>query len=189
MVAQNKGFNKMSRQIQIRRGTAAENDAFTGAVGEVTMDTTNKTLRVHDGTTAGGTILAKKSEIPTGMDDKLNKTLDNLTNTAKELIISMGMPDYSRGVDFSANTVVQVPYNSIVFWNTNATSGTGKSLFKISSTGAFAGEELTFGFYTVDGWQVKTFFVPKGWYFKTTRNIESPTEFSHSQYFPMIGEQ
>ena len=54
----------MSRQIQIRRGTAAENDAFTGAIGEVTMDTTNNTLRVHDGTTVGGTILAKKSEIP-----------------------------------------------------------------------------------------------------------------------------
>lgn len=54
----------MSRQIQIRRGTAAENDAFTGAIGEVTMDTTNKTLRVHDGTTAGGTKLAKQSEIP-----------------------------------------------------------------------------------------------------------------------------
>ena len=54
----------MSRQIQIRRGTAAENDAFTGAIGEVTMDTTNKTLRVHDGTTAGGTALAKQGEIP-----------------------------------------------------------------------------------------------------------------------------
>jgi len=54
----------MSRQIQIRRGTAAENDAFTGAIGEVTMDTTNKTLRVHDGETAGGTVLAKQSDIP-----------------------------------------------------------------------------------------------------------------------------
>jgi len=55
----------MSRQIQIRRGNAAENDAFTGAIGEVTMDTTNNTLRVHDGITAGGTKLAKQSEIPT----------------------------------------------------------------------------------------------------------------------------
>lgn len=54
----------MSRQIQIRRGTAAEHTSFTGAIGEITMDTTNKTLRVHDGTTAGGTILAKQSEIP-----------------------------------------------------------------------------------------------------------------------------
>jgi hypothetical protein len=54
----------MSRQIQIRRGTATEHTTFTGAIGEITMDTTNKTLRVHDGTTAGGTILAKQSEIP-----------------------------------------------------------------------------------------------------------------------------
>ena len=44
----------MSRQIQIRRGTSAEHENFTGAIGEVTMDTTNKTLRVHDGTTVGG---------------------------------------------------------------------------------------------------------------------------------------
>ena len=54
----------MSRQIQIRRGTAAEHTTFTGVIGEITMDTTNNTLRVHDGTTAGGTPLAKQSEIP-----------------------------------------------------------------------------------------------------------------------------
>lgn len=54
----------MSRQIQIRRGSATDHANFTGAIGEITMDTTNKTLRVHDGTTAGGTILAKQSEIP-----------------------------------------------------------------------------------------------------------------------------
>lgn len=53
-----------ARQIQIRRGTEAEHANFTGAIGEVTMDTTNKTLRVHDGETVGGTILAKKDEIP-----------------------------------------------------------------------------------------------------------------------------
>lgn len=54
----------MSRQIQIRRGTATEHSTFTGALGEVTMDTTNKTLRVHDGQTPGGVALAKQSEIP-----------------------------------------------------------------------------------------------------------------------------
>lgn len=45
----------MAKQVQFRRGTAAENDAFTGAVGEITVDTTNKKIRVHDGSTAGGT--------------------------------------------------------------------------------------------------------------------------------------
>ena len=53
----------MSRQVQIRRGTADEHSNFIGAIGEVTMDTTNKTLRVHDGETAGGTILAKRCSL------------------------------------------------------------------------------------------------------------------------------
>lgn len=53
-----------ARQIQIRRGTEDEHANFTGAIGEITMDTTNKTLRVHDGETLGGTILAKKDEVP-----------------------------------------------------------------------------------------------------------------------------
>ncbi len=54
----------MSRQIQIRRGSALEHNSFIGAIGEITMDTDNKTLRVHDGETVGGTALAKQSEIP-----------------------------------------------------------------------------------------------------------------------------
>ena len=48
----------MAKQLQLRKGTAAEHSTFTGANGEVTVDTTNKTLRVHDGTTVGGTMLA-----------------------------------------------------------------------------------------------------------------------------------
>jgi|11_taG_2_1085331.scaffolds.fasta_scaffold15113_3 hypothetical protein len=49
-------------QVQLRRGTATEHNTFIGAVGEVTVDTTNETLRVHDGSTAGGVRLAKLSE-------------------------------------------------------------------------------------------------------------------------------
>ena len=62
----------MAKVLQMRRGTTAQNDAFTGAEGELTVDTTAKTLRVHDGVTAGGTALAKKSEIPdiSGKADK-----------------------------------------------------------------------------------------------------------------------
>lgn len=43
-----------NRTIQLYRGTTAQNDAFTGAIGELTMDTTTNELRLHDGTTAGG---------------------------------------------------------------------------------------------------------------------------------------
>ena len=31
----------MAKQLQLRRGTDTENNAFTGAIGEVTVDTTN----------------------------------------------------------------------------------------------------------------------------------------------------
>ena len=44
----------MATQVQLRRGTSTENDAFTGAQGELTFDTTNKRVRIHDGATAGG---------------------------------------------------------------------------------------------------------------------------------------
>ena len=44
----------MAIQLQIRRGTTAQNDAFTGANGEITVNTDNGRLRVHDGVTAGG---------------------------------------------------------------------------------------------------------------------------------------
>ncbi len=53
----------MARQIQIRRGTAAEHKNFTGAIGEITMDTTNNTIRIHDGATLGGVPLARADEI------------------------------------------------------------------------------------------------------------------------------
>lgn len=56
----------MATQVQILRGTTAENDAFTGANGALTYDTQKKQLRVHDGTTAGGKII---NDIVTSVDD------------------------------------------------------------------------------------------------------------------------
>jgi hypothetical protein len=61
----------MPLQLQFRRGTAAQNNAFTGALGEIAVDTDNKTLRVHDGTTAGGTAVVNVSATQT----LTNKTL------------------------------------------------------------------------------------------------------------------
>ena len=54
----------MSRVLQLRRGTTAQNDNFTGLAGEITFDTTANTLRVHDGATLGGFALARADDIP-----------------------------------------------------------------------------------------------------------------------------
>lgn len=44
----------MSGQLQLRRGTTAQNNAFTGAVGELTYNTDDGGLISHNGVTAGG---------------------------------------------------------------------------------------------------------------------------------------
>ena len=51
----------MPTQLQLRRGTTTEHSTFSGAVGEVTVDTTKDTLIVHDGATNGGFPLAKEA--------------------------------------------------------------------------------------------------------------------------------
>ena len=48
----------MSEQLQLRRGTISQVAAFTGAQGELAVDTTNNILHVNDGATAGGWPLA-----------------------------------------------------------------------------------------------------------------------------------
>lgn len=58
----------MSFAIQWRRGSTADHSTFTGLLGEITVDTTKKTLVVHDGTTAGGIPLAKATDVTAGSD-------------------------------------------------------------------------------------------------------------------------
>ena len=61
----------MATAVQFRRGTAAEHTTFTGLEGEITVDTTNDTLRVHDGSQAGGYRLARFSEVLAANNIKL----------------------------------------------------------------------------------------------------------------------
>jgi hypothetical protein len=44
----------MPTVVQFRRGTTAQNNSFTGAVGELSIDTDLEVIRVHDGSTVGG---------------------------------------------------------------------------------------------------------------------------------------
>ena len=50
----------MSVQLKLRRGTTAQHSTFTGAEGEVTVDTTKDTIIVHDGVTPAGYPLARE---------------------------------------------------------------------------------------------------------------------------------
>ena len=94
----------MAIRIQLRQGTTTEHNAFTGAIGEVTVDTTKDVPVVHDGVTAGGhpvaaranadgTIsLIKKDGTSAGMINAsglFNNTLTS-TNTNQALTAAQG---------------------------------------------------------------------------------------------------
>jgi hypothetical protein len=51
----------MPTVVQFRRGNTTQNNNFTGAIGEISVDTTLNVLRVADGSTAGGFALVGQS--------------------------------------------------------------------------------------------------------------------------------
>jgi hypothetical protein len=53
----------MATQLQLRQGNTAQTAVFTGVIAEVTVDTDQKTLTIHDGTTVGGNYLITKSQL------------------------------------------------------------------------------------------------------------------------------
>ena len=84
----------MAKLVQRRRGTTTEHSSFTGAVGEITHNTTKHTLVIHDGTTAGGHELARK--------DLSNVNLVNLISVT-ELKTSDGSDGQVLTTDGSGN--------------------------------------------------------------------------------------
>jgi len=79
----------MATQIQFRRGTTAGHSAFTGAAGELTIDTDKDTIIVHDGSTTGG---ANEMVTLSNTQTLTNKTLTSAT---------LNTPTISGDVTFS----------------------------------------------------------------------------------------
>ena len=69
--------------LQLRRGTTAENAAYTGAAGEITVDTTLNKVLLHDGSTQGGaaTVGNVQGNIQLGKtaDGEIDTSSGNLT--------------------------------------------------------------------------------------------------------------
>jgi hypothetical protein len=130
----------MPTTVQFRRGTSTQNDAFTGGAGEVSFDTTNKTLRAHDGATAGGSRLAKYSEVNAnlantnayiastqGNIDTLTGTVNsNLANTNAYIASTQGNIDTLTGTVNSnlANTNAYIASNYTTLWSALTSTNT-----------------------------------------------------------------
>ena len=66
----------MAKQLQLRRGTTAQMQNFTGAVGEITFDTERKVVVAHDGVKQGGYPLVSELELDIKNDNGVLKKLD-----------------------------------------------------------------------------------------------------------------
>ena len=64
----------MSTVLKFRRGDTTAANAFTGAEGELFVDTTKDTLVVHDGVTAGGVPLATESYVSSAISTKADSS-------------------------------------------------------------------------------------------------------------------
>ena len=92
-------------QVKRRRGTTAQNDEFTGAEGEIVVDTQKHTLRVHDGETQGGFEMARQADLDNKADTsyvdgllatKADTDLGNIP-TNYDYVVESQMPTSANG--------------------------------------------------------------------------------------------
>ena len=117
----------MPTQVQFRRGTTTQNNSFTGAEGEISVDTTLDHIRLHDGSTAGGHRLALYSELSSG----------DITAVVAGTGLTGGATSGSATVSLShlgIESLSDPNADRIVFWDDSAgatqwlTAGTGLSI-------------------------------------------------------------
>jgi Major tropism determinant N-terminal domain len=122
----------LSEQLQLRRGSATNVAGFTGAQGEIAVDTTNNRIVVQDGATAGGWAAAKLSEVVA------LSTLSTVAQAASGANVQVGVIETLVTLSGSSTTAsTQIPANCIVF-SVGArvvTTITGPTSFEVGVSG------------------------------------------------------
>ena len=127
----------MTKQVQRRRGTATQHTSFTGAEGELSVNTTNKSVHVHDNVTAGGFEAARAD-----MDNVTSSsilTAAGITATTAELNYVDGVTSaIQTQIDGKAGTASPTFTGTLTTANLTATGTT-------TLAGASTSADITFG--------------------------------------------
>ena len=127
----------MATQLQIRRGTSAQIAAFTGAEGEIVVNTTNDSVHVNDGSTAGGFEMAR-ADLNNVSDTSLNAALTG--NTVSALTVTALTAGGAETDAFnSSGTTLEIKTGARV-------RGAGGGDFQVSSGAANDSSEPTYTF-------------------------------------------
>ena len=143
----------MAIQIQLRQGTTTEHNTFTGAQGELTYDTTLKSLVLHDGVTLGGVKIPYLSNgyVPSTMLPTATESVIGASKIATTAIAQAGANDTdiitAKKLRDALNASGSAPVSACRAWlSVNTVTSTILQSFNIASfvkttTGQF---EITF---------------------------------------------
>ena len=109
--------------VQFRRGATAIVEAFVGADGEIAIDSTKHTIRVYDGSTAGGFEIAKA--------DLSNTTA--ITSTSTTTLTNKSLSDSTTYFIDETDTTKKFQFQA-----SGITTGTTRTLTIPDATGTVA---------------------------------------------------
>ena len=116
----------MATQLQIRRGTSTQVAAFTGAEGEIVVNTTNDSVHVNDGSTQGGFELARVDGANWNVTNNISTT-GSVTAKNMSLIQNSGFANLEMGGPSGAFIDLKSP-SSDDFDGRIITTGSGMAL-------------------------------------------------------------
>lgn len=126
----------MSIQVQHRRGNTTQTAAFTGAIGEITIDTDKNTVVVHDGATPGGRPLA-----PNTAFDVANAAFGSANNVAPQVAPAFNTANAAYGIANASFGHSNLTYGAVnsAFGVINAAFGVANNAYTATNgTAAFA---------------------------------------------------
>jgi hypothetical protein len=127
----------MTEQLQLRRGTATQAATFTGAQGEVIVDTTNNRAIVNDGATAGGWPAAKLAEVVTNTRTTVSDAA--YTALATDRSIAYAALTAARVVTLPASSAYPLGTTLTVFDESGACSATKTIALAVAGSDAIDG--------------------------------------------------
>jgi len=173
----------MAKQVQFRRGTTSEHSTFTGAVGEITVDTDKDVVVVHDGSTAGGFPLVRQlSDLSaiTATAAELN-VLDGFTGALADVnrldVTTEGLSEASKVVTADSNGVVSFD-NGTIEEVTSITSSSNAATINLRDGNVFEHdltENVTYTFSNPAASGRASCFILKVIQGSTARTITWPT--------------